>query len=156
VSALWEIKPHNSKSKDEIFTFLAEQAMEMSGSLAVYAYQIPGSPWDKIKWMTETIASGLSKEGDHSYYFLIMLQAFTSEAVPEKVKELTAKPPKTMEYMVKMIIEGQKAGQVIQDNPESLAVAYWSLVQGLSLTMVEGGKGYPYPDANIILRLLKA
>lgn len=145
---------HYFASKDEIFTALVDRALEGAVWVARVATEQPGTPWEQLRWLTAAIIEGSRQAPE---YFLIMLQAFTSEAVPAAVKQLVAdQGPRIYEYMVPLIQAGQAAGQVVPGDPTKLAVAYYSLMQGLCLGQVEGQGSYPDPDVDMVLRLLKA
>ena len=73
---------HYFRSKDEIFTELVKIAYQVSLGTVVAAAELPGTAWEKLKAMTEMIVSGAT--GGRALLFLIILQAFTSEAVPRK------------------------------------------------------------------------
>lgn len=143
---------HYFASKDEVFTALVERAL--AGTIAVVkaALQQPGTPWDQLRWLTLSMVEGGRKGPANA---LIMLQAFTSEAVPEAVKQLVAeKGPQIYGHMIPLIQAGQAAGQVAAEDPVKLAVAHSALVQGLILSHVQGI--CPDPDIDMVLRFLKA
>ncbi|MHB1418383.1 MAG: TetR/AcrR family transcriptional regulator [Bacillota bacterium] len=147
---------HYFKSKDEIFTVLATQALETSSSIIIYAANLPGTPWERLKAMTEAIVP-IAYQGIGPYYFLIVIQAFTSEAVPEQVKELAARQSTVYtEHMVPLIREGQQQGEVIAGDPLQLAVAYTSMIQGIAVIKTLGGEALPIPTPEMVLQLLKA
>lgn len=98
-------------SKDEIFTELVRRAMDFSIGIISAAVQAEGSAWDRIKRITETIVNGAYR-GDAPYYFLIIIQAFTSDAVPPESKEISSKQSILFnKYMVPLIREGQESGR---------------------------------------------
>lgn len=148
---------HYFRSKDELFTELVKQALELSASASGTALQMPGNPWDKISAMTEGMLSHFAQNQEDNYYFLIMIQAATSDAVPVEVKELlAAKSMDMFKDMLKLIVMGQEAGQIVQDDPAALAMAFLYLIQGLAISQVPGKASLPIPKAETVLRLLKA
>ncbi|MDZ7543600.1 TetR family transcriptional regulator, partial [Clostridium perfringens] len=74
---------HYFASKEELFTTLVERAMIASDEAMQSDYELPGSPIDKIRALTQDILD----EGGTDY-FLLIHQARTSDGVPEKVVEL--------------------------------------------------------------------
>src|SRR5258708_3389851 len=74
---------HYFKSKDELFTSLVQEAMEESLSAIDNLYQVPGSPKDKIRLLTESI---LHESG--APYFRLIYQARNSDGIPAKAKQL--------------------------------------------------------------------
>jgi AcrR family transcriptional regulator len=147
---------HYFRSKEEIFTELVRIAYQVSLGTITAAAELPGTAWEKIKAMTEMIFSGAYR-GDGPYYFLITLQAFTSEAVvPEEVKKMTAENSnRYMEILVPLLEKAMKAGDIAPGDPVQLAATYFSLIQGLAIMRVQAGESLPPPDPGIVLRLLQ-
>jgi AcrR family transcriptional regulator len=147
---------HYFRSKEEIFTELVRIAYQVSLGTITAAAELPGTAWEKIKAMTEMIFSGAYR-GDGPYYFLITLQAFTSEAVvPEEVKKMTAENSnRYMEILVPLLEKAMKAGDIAPGDPVQLAATYFSLIQGLAIMRVQAGESLPAPDPGIVLRLLQ-
>ena len=147
---------HYFRSKDEIFTELAKIAYQVSLGTLTAATELPGTAWEKIKAMTEMIVSG-AYQGYGPYYFLIILQAFTSEAVPEEVKKMTMENShRYIEILGPLLEEAVKAGDIAPcDDPVQLATAYFALIQGLAIIQVQGGGTIPSPDPEIALRLIQ-
>jgi AcrR family transcriptional regulator len=145
---------HYFSSKDEIFTVLVERALDSSAQLTAYAAHMPGTPLDRIRWMTETILSHRNEEA--SYFFLIVLQAFTSDAVPEAVKRLVEqKSLLPTRQLIPILEAGQAAGEIAQGNPEQLAVLYFCIIQGLMLSAIQGDRQIAMPPVEMVLRALK-
>jgi hypothetical protein len=57
-----------------------------------------------------------------------------------------------------LIVEGQAAGQVVQDNPDRLATLYNACITGLAFDILSEHEQYVsnFPDVDSVLRLLKA
>lgn len=147
---------HYFRSKDEIFTVLATEALKTSHSIMVHAANLPGTPLERLQVMTESIVPN-AYHGIGPYYFLIVIQAFTSEAVPSQVKELaTSQSAIYTDVLVPLIKEGQQRGEIVQGDPLKLAVSYTSMIQGIAIIKTLGGEGMPVPTPEMILRLLKA
>lgn len=145
---------HYFDSKDEIFTTLVKRALEGSKHVIDLAAQQNLSPIDQLRWLTETILTGLSKNG--AYLFLIMVQAFTSAAVPEQVKELvTSQSSSTLEGILPIIRAGQQAGQIVKEDPAKLSSSYFAMIQGISLQQVQQVDALSAPDADLILKIFR-
>ncbi len=145
---------HYFKSKDQIFAELVKIALEGSSGTFKTAFEAPGSPWERIRTMTEMIVPA-AYEGIGPYYFNIMFEAMISDAVPQEVKDMVIKNAPYYEYLVPLIIEGQKEGQVAEDNPLQLATAYLSLIQGMAIMLLQTTDPASIPSPEIILRLLR-
>ena len=146
---------HYFKSKEDIFVTLVKKALQGSSLVVQYAQQQEGSPLQKLRWMTHMILQHIAGEG--AYLFLIMMQAFTSDAIPEEVKQMMddGLAFSAIKATLPLIKAGQHTGEILQDDPEKLAVLYYSLIQGLAISKIQW-KDCPLPDADMVLRLLKA
>ncbi|NLY91762.1 MAG: TetR family transcriptional regulator [Firmicutes bacterium] len=103
---------HYFRSKNEIFTELVRRAFEASLGVFAYAAQVEGDPWERLRALTETILSG-AFEGEGPYYFLMVIQAYTSDSVPQEVKDLVKeKELLYREYLMPLVVEGQKLGRI--------------------------------------------
>ncbi len=143
------------KSKDAIFTKLVSLAADGAGETARKASLLPGTPYEKIYWMTEALLSPDSVAMGH--WRLIMVQTTTSEAVPEEARRVAKeKIGKPFEHFVPMVAEGQRLGELVAGDPLMLAITYFSMVQGLGITRMQGSREMPFPDTAMILSFLRA
>lgn len=144
---------HYFKSKEEIFTTLVKRAIDGSALVVQYAKQQKGSPLEQLRWMTRMMLDSIA--GDGAYLFLLMTQAFTSDAIPDEVKQLLSSDTilSAERQTVPILIAGQEAGEIINEDPHQLAVLYFSLIQGLALSRIQQ-KDTPMPDADMVLRVL--
>jgi AcrR family transcriptional regulator len=146
---------HYFKSKEEIFTTLVKRAASGSTMVVEYAKQQQGSPLEQLRWMTQMILQSIAGEG--AYLFLIMIQAFTSDAVPQEVRDMLDDEfvLSSVNATIPLIVSGQSSGEIVQDDPEKLAICYYSLIQGLAISRIQR-KDCPLPDAEMILRIFKS
>lgn len=132
------------KSKDDIFTKIVDLAVEGAGYSVKSASELNGTPYEKIMWMTEAFLSPDSVAMQH--WRLIMLQVATSEAIPEEAKKIyMEKIRKPFEHLIPIIIEGQKVGEIVNEDPMVLAITYFSVIQGLGITRIQYSKDIPFP-----------
>lgn len=142
---------HYFKSKEELFTMLVGQAMEEAEAAMKSVYDLPGTPIDKIRSLTEAVL-----DEDGAPYFMLIHQARTADGVPEKVKELLDKYSMEIfvEQMRPLFIEGQRAGEVAADDPDELIACYLSVLNGLMILNVQELGGYQVPQVDMLLRLV--
>jgi AcrR family transcriptional regulator len=146
---------HYFDSKDELFTALVKRAMEGALKLIHNASARPGSPWNRLHWLTTEIvarAKGAPEE------FLIIMQAYTTEAVPQEVRAMAAQYIMTGSQTIReLIVEGQAAGQVIAGDPDRLAMTLTACLQGLVLNaVIPIDQVSDLLDADVALHMLKA
>jgi AcrR family transcriptional regulator len=150
---------HYFSSKDEIFTELAEHAFSGAHGVFEYGSKLNTSPLEKIRVITEMTISG-AYQGDGAYYWNIVLQAYISEAIPKKLKKLAIKTISSYnDLLVPIILEGQKLGQVVKDDPIKLATTFYSMVNGMGVLQMMA-KELPdnivsLPDAEMVMRVFK-
>ena len=148
---------HYFQSKDQIFAALVELAMQVALQTTRGAAEQPGTPWDRIAGMVETMVMG-ARFGPE--YYALVQQAFASEAVPEPIRRAAWEQGRLcQEAIAKAITEGQAAGEVIPGDPMKLAALVYAFVQGLAMThiaAVHSGQAVDMFDAEAVLRILKA
>ncbi|HLI05103.1 MAG TPA: TetR/AcrR family transcriptional regulator [Ktedonobacteraceae bacterium] len=145
---------HYFKNKEEIFTTLVERALDGTVSIMEQARSMPGTPLDRITWLGSQMLEGLKDQPD---YTMLVLQTFTSEAVPQRLRERALEQSMAfLDTLRQLIVEGQEAGQIVAGNPDYLASAFSACMQGLAVGHTFYGSVYPvYPDLNTIMHLLK-
>jgi AcrR family transcriptional regulator len=144
-------------SKDDVFASLVERAMYGVARLAQEALEQPGTPWDRLRWLTAAILPEL-RHSEQPEYTLLVLHAITNEAVPADVREVALRQSEIMNDVVRRLIaDGQAAGEVVAGDPASLAILYLSCIQGLSLGVTFlGALMSSFPTVDTVLRMLKA
>lgn len=145
---------HYFKSKDDIFTELIKTAIANSTNIFKYILEMDGTPLERIQNLTEVILTQ-AFQNDGPYYFYLMIQAFTSEAVPEAVKKIIFEDDQAnlINYLLPVLIEGQKKGQIVAEDPVSLAITYLALIQGLAISQMQNN--VPLPTTEMVMRLFK-
>ena len=89
---------------------------------------------------------------------MLVLQALTSHAVPQEMRQFVLEESQlSHEALKQLIVEGQAAGQVVAGDPDLLTTAFEWSIQG----MVFGLSYWDYevkqlPAVDTVLRLLKA
>lgn len=142
------------KSKDEIFTKIVDLAAEGAGQSVQHASELDGTPFEKISWLTEAFLSPDSISMQH--WRLILMQTATSEAIPEEAQQIAKeKMRKPFEHLIPIIIAGQQASEIVDDDPLLLAITYFSMIQGLGITRVQTTNQTPFPSTEMVLRFMK-
>jgi AcrR family transcriptional regulator len=142
---------HYFKSKDEVFIALVEDAMDISYTATKSVQDMPISPLEKIKFLTQSI---LNEEG--KYYFMLIYQARMSEDLPDRVKELFSQySMKTyVDLMMPIFEEGQRSGDIVAGDLEELISSYFSIISGVMVVNARGGSVYRIPEVDMIMRLV--
>jgi len=144
-------------SKEDVFATLVEQAMNEAMHLAKTALEHPGTPWNRLHWLTEQVLPK-GQASSLPAYSLVVLHALTNEQIPPSVREMAARLGAiTQEAVSRLITEGQATNQMMAGDPEQLALLYWACIQGLIVGAIAPTIGEAsFPDTNTVLRLFKA
>ncbi len=122
---------HYFGSKEEIFNTLIESATHGTIRLYQQAFGLPGGAAERLRWLMEQVATGLVEQ---PHMFMVVLQAFVSDAVPQEARELVSTlAAKTRSIVAQFITEGQQNGEIVQGDPEHLAFLLGSCIQGLAV-----------------------
>ena len=146
---------HYFANKEAIFTTLLQYALQGVLELMQRARVQPGTPWDRLRWLTSEILRGAQDEPE---YEMLVLQVLTNTAVPRETHELVLQESQlTHEALKQLIVEGQAAGEVVAGDPDRLTTTFEWCIQG----MVFGISYWGYeparlPDVESVLRMLKA
>jgi len=146
---------HYFANKEKIFSELVEKAMKGATAVMQEALEGPGTPWERIRWMVTQVLNGLQYQPE---YAMLVLQALTAESAPEQLREQIQRQAVTQKKMIcQLIVEGQAAGQVVQDDPGRLATVYDACISGLAFDILFDRDQYlaNFPDVDSVLRILK-
>lgn len=145
---------HYFTNKEEIFTTLVDWALQGALGLMQRALRQPGTPWERIHWLTSQMLTGLQEQPE---VFMVVHQALTNDSVPPEVREKALE----QSYMVvdtlkQLIVEGQAAGQVVSGDPVRLATVYNWCIEGAAVDAAFfNHPSHSFPGAEDVLRILK-
>ena len=151
---------HYFKTKEDIFTELVEEAASIFLAVTNFGSGYDASPLDKIRIIAEMMIA-MSYSAQSAYYLNILEQAHISEGISSDAQKIVAENMTSCILLIQAIIrEGQELGQIVQDDPQRLALAYYSMVRGMTgiQSKIDALPGFPssFSDAGIIVRSLKA
>jgi AcrR family transcriptional regulator len=142
---------HYFKSKDEVFIALVKEALEISYTATKSLHDLPISPLEKIRYLTEAM---LKEEG--KYYYLLIYQARTSENVPDEAKGLCL--PYSMKAYVELLmpifVEGQQAGEIVTGDLEEMISSYLTILSGVMVLNARENGDYRIPTVDMVMRLV--
>lgn len=148
---------HYFTNKEHIFAMLVQDDLEATAKLMRVALQQPGTPWDRLHWLLSEILQGIQRDPES---FLIMLQAFTNEDIPQELKGVISRSSQNSTHaLTQLILEGQAAGQIVADDPLRLVRVLLACIQGLATEAIfhEYMPTDHFPNVNVetILRMLQ-
>lgn len=142
------------KSKDDVFTEISRLAA--GGSLRVMkeVAGLEGNPYKKIFWLTEALTAPGTLAQMH--FKLILMQTISYEIIPGEVKKIFKESAKKqIKDLCEILEEGQKAGEIADENPVKLAMGYFAVVQGMAVMRMQSEKQMFFPDIDSLLGFLK-
>lgn len=147
---------HYFPDKEAIFTALIEQMLQESIQHTQEALALPGTPWERLQWWLARTMSWVRK---HPEIALFITQVLVNEPEHQGLRQLVYQLWRTAQNELRrLIVEGQEAGQVVSGNPDQLAMAVQSCLQGFAIEAAfdpDQAREH-FPDAELLLRLLKA
>ncbi len=144
---------HYFSSKEQILSELLEKALEKGSKNLQRTLEEPGTPWDRFQ---RFVTGALQSFQEHPEFLVVLYQALQDEEIRCEYREQAQSTRRLMtEAARRLIVEGQAAGQIAQDDPDQLILILLSFFRGLAcIALMSEGK-LPMVDAHIILRIFK-
>jgi AcrR family transcriptional regulator len=146
---------HYFESKEKVFIELVNRAVESAAESIKMVDSMPLEPLEKIRIISEYVTKSIYEDEESAYYFLLMVQAYVSDANPEEVWELIGGAFGPDIIMQKIVAEGQKQGTIHDGNSEDYSTLYWAAIQGLALAKIAYGENFKMPSYELLLRIFK-
>jgi len=138
---------HYFKTKDELFTILIQDAVQISIASIEGLQQDLGSPIERIRKLTDHIINP-----EHTSYFMLIYQANHSDGVPEEAKQLLQQYPMQayIDRLLPIFREGQQAGEIVEGDLVALVGNYFTILSGIMVL----GEGYRTPEVDFVMRTI--
>lgn len=143
---------HYFQSKEDIFNELLKRAVDSASESMLMIENISASPIEKVRRATHLIMGSIADFEESAYYFLIVIHAAVMEGLDEEKKAYT-NASTAAETMVRILSEGQKAGQVREGDPEQMATVYFSAITGLAMNKLMM-RDFQMPGPEILVNLV--
>ncbi len=146
---------HYFKSKEEIFLFLVNLALDRMQAVFMKGLNHKGTAWEKLCFLSRVLLEE-SLRGNSSLYLHIMLQALTlCKRMPGLKENIDLSSGLVYEKIVPVVVEAQSSGEAAPGDPVALVAAYLSLVQGLALFSFQDEMISKRITPDILLNVLK-
>jgi AcrR family transcriptional regulator len=143
---------HYFPTKDAIFVAVVETVMEHSALMAENARDADGKPIARLRMVCESMLQAMPK---NAAYVLILVEAATSRAVPDRARAVLRRTSRRVQTaFAALIADAQRAGEIGRGDPQMLARTLVAAMSGLSTNSAVGPSSAPLPSADIVLRLL--
>ena len=141
-------------SKDEIFTEISRLAAEGSLRVIDEVSDYDGTPYEKIYWLTEVLTAPDTLAQHH--FKLVLLQTISYDTMPDETKKIFKESAvKQIADICKILEEGQRIGEIKQEEPVKLAFGFFAMVQGIAVLRMQSSKQMFLPDIESLLGFLK-
>jgi AcrR family transcriptional regulator len=141
-------------SKEELFEVLFKQTMESAKEYDQIIKELPGTSSERVD---EIITKLLEMRKEKPGYYQMMYQMLSDQGTPKEIKDtVTKRGIAFRKEMRKLLIEGQRAGKIANDDPDQLLGAVMGAMEGLWRSVAYDPQSTKnFPDPKIILRMLK-
>lgn len=140
-------------SKEDLFSKIVELAAEGGAQSIVYADSLPISSYEKLCTLAAVMTDLTNLSVQHFRLTLMIISS--PDSIPAKAKDAYTKCGiSTIETLVKIITEGQKNGEIVDGNPITLSISFFSLVQGLLLMKLQANDLSLFPTPEKLLSFL--
>ncbi len=146
---------HYFASKEAILYALVEQSLQSSDAAFQRFQEKPGTPGERLDFL---IARLVETRRDRSEFSQLFYQLLSDEATPADLRKQALMHGHVFEDMLRrLIVEGQATGEVSAGDPDQLVTTILATLDGLvRLAIINPERFHQhFPDANIILRMLK-
>lgn len=141
---------HYFSSKENLYEELIKIGMSGPESMMTQLNGLP--PLTFFEQMCSQIFSAIVQEPFVAKMFVLMNQAFSSEATPEYIQKMIQKV-NYYETSVPLMIAGQKERTIRDGDPLALSVAYWTAIQGAAEAVAL--YGMPCPQSEWIVDIIR-
>ncbi len=138
------------KSKNELFTTLVQELMEEGKKETENIQYLPGSPFEQIKALTQSMLDESSK-----YAFMLILRARKSDEIPDEAERILEQNSVNvvLNRLVPIFVKGQQAGEFSAGDPRKLLAWYFYIVNCLIMEEVELEE-HGLPSVDFLMRIL--
>ena len=145
---------HYYKSKEELFTDLAETAIEAAAESTQTIFNSDRSPDEKFKIFSKVVIDEIARANWMSQLYLLMIHYLLVVNILEKASEIQEKAFAPLESVKRTIREGQALGKIKPGNPDEMAVTYFAAIQGLAIYRLTMGDRFVLPSPDLLTGLL--
>ena len=143
-------------SKEAILATLVRQSAESGGGFGARLMAIRGSPGERLYILISHILDARRREPE---FYQLVYQVLTDHKTPNELREVVGRSGEVVRAeMRRLIVEGQKTGEVAGDDPDQLLGAVMACLDGLSramLTLEPEKASASIPDARVVMRMLR-
>ena len=145
---------HYYKSKEDLYGELVGMAISGANNVIREISAMPISPREKIQMLLNGICSQVSNDEHAALFYVFMPQVMLNDGLPDKIKSLLSEAFIPDDILRGIIVEGQRAGQVKDGDPEALSILFFSTITGLCTYKLMMGAKFVFPPIEILSGIL--
>jgi AcrR family transcriptional regulator len=145
---------HYYKSKEDLYAELVMFAIASANATVMEIAEMPLSPAEKIMRLAKTMLDSIRKNEIVSHFYVLMPQVFLNKVIPKKAKQSLKESFLPIEIIKKIIIAGQRKGEIKKGNPDVLSSFFFSSITGLCTYKLVMGKQFTVPRVDLVTAIL--
>ncbi len=123
---------HYFAGKEEVFNTLIAMIEAGVRHLFEEAQRLDASPGERLRWLIEREVLGFEQQAQ---MFPVVLQALVSDSVPDEARDLALGMGRRSQVVMReWIAAGQQSGEIIEGDPDQLALLLITCINGLAVT----------------------
>lgn len=141
--------------KEAILRALVEQALQAPAAGLEVIQKMPGTPSERLE---QLIFQFVKSRRDRPEFYQLLDHVLNDEAMPYDFRRLLHRRRRALQTALRqLIVEGQEAGEIVQEDPDMLVRAIFTCLDGLTRSAVYDREPYDkhFPEARVFLRMLK-
>jgi AcrR family transcriptional regulator len=142
--------------KEALLAILVKRSAESDGGFSARLKAIRGSPGERLYFLISRILDARRREPE---FYQLVYQVLTDYKTPNELRDVVRESGELVQAeMRRLIVEGQKTGEVADDNPDQLLGAVMACLDGLSRAMLvlkPEQASASIPDARVVMRMLR-
>lgn len=145
---------HYYQSKEEIFIWLIDSAMEKMNQAAINLEKLPVSAKEKMILAAEGLLKGFNENENTSNYYFLITQAALSDAFPPEAKEIIRRKNQVKYNIIERILkQGQIDGTIKNHDVREMTTLFFSSINGLALNKAIYGSTFHMPHPSMLLSM---
>ena len=143
-------------SKEALFHELVTQTAESGVANVQRVMDMPGTPGERLEFLLHVLFGNRPEIHEH---YQLSFRTLNDEATPDVLRDLLRRQGQTLQDVLRqLIVEAQASGEVLAGDPDQLVIAVIACFEGVSRLALRRSERVEqhFPDASIILRMLKA
>src|SRR6056297_571964 len=144
---------HYYKSKDDIYLEVISNALDMMKEAVEGLKKSKQPAAEKIRDAIRELFRTIQTSESFNQTVRIIISARNSTAIPEKVKAvLDEKRDIPYQILSEIFKTGQKEGTVVEGDPYSLSIVFWTFINGLVIYKSTREESKVFPKPEILLK----